>query len=186
MFGDDPNEARRRAAADATARQIDFFGRRYQLQMADMKKAGLNPILSYRQSPPGVGTQAMAAVENLGLSGAQASASSAQATFAREQARTQADVRNQIRAVTAREMASARNIEADTRLKGVQEILAGTRAGREAVETAIGRHEEGIRRARASSARGAERLYDSEYGEELRMLREFLRIIFGRGAGASD
>lgn len=128
----------------------------------------------------------MAAVENLGLSSAQTSQASASALFQREQARTQQDVRAQIQAVTARELASARNIEADTRLKGVEEILAGTRAGREAVETAIGRHEEGIRRARASSARGAERLYESEYGEELRMLRELMRIIFGRGAGARD
>lgn len=45
------------SAKQAAARQMGFqremFGSRYQMQMADMRKAGLNPMLSYMQGPPG-------------------------------------------------------------------------------------------------------------------------------------
>lgn len=45
------------ASAKAADRQMDFqremYSSRYQMQMEDMKKAGLNPILSYGQAPPG-------------------------------------------------------------------------------------------------------------------------------------
>ncbi len=44
-------------SAASTQRQMDFqermYGQRYQAQMADMRAAGLNPILSYQQGAPG-------------------------------------------------------------------------------------------------------------------------------------
>lgn len=47
----------RQASSAISQKQMDFqermYGQRYQLQMADMRKAGLNPILSYSQGPPG-------------------------------------------------------------------------------------------------------------------------------------
>ena len=75
-----------------------------------MRKAGLNPILSYRQSPPGVSGQAMAAVENLGLAGAQTGlmgAQSKQASSAAQLAREQVGL-----------------VRADTALRGAQTAQA--------------------------------------------------------------
>ncbi len=39
---------------DAQQFQTSFYKQRYQRQMADMRKAGLNPILSYRTGVPGM------------------------------------------------------------------------------------------------------------------------------------
>lgn len=178
------NRDRRREAETTYGRQREFFGTRYQLQMADMRKAGLNPILSYRQSPPGTGGVAMAPVENMALTGAQTDQSSAMAVKSREEARTQRDVRDQIRAVTAREEATAKNISQDTRVKQVQEMLSGTRLTQEALRNRILEHEAHVARARGTSARATEELYRE--APRLRQLDELLRIIFGRGGPTRD
>ena len=43
----------RQAASKAYHRGVRSFKNRYQWQMEDMRRAGLNPILAYRQGPPG-------------------------------------------------------------------------------------------------------------------------------------
>lgn len=61
-FGLLGGERRNLAAASAADRQMEFqkemFKHRYQYQMADMRKAGLNPILAYSQGPPSAPTGA--------------------------------------------------------------------------------------------------------------------------------
>lgn len=46
--------------------QRSFYQHRYQWQMADMKAAGLNPILSYHQAPSGMGSPSSVAPINVG------------------------------------------------------------------------------------------------------------------------
>lgn len=184
VFGDDPNEARRGEATTAFNRQRQLFGERYQLQMKDMRKAGLNPILAYRQSPPGTGGVAMAPVENMSLSRSQTALASASAYKASQEAATQRDVRAQLRAATAREEATARNIAQDTRLKQVEEMLRGTRLTQEAIRNRILAHEEHVARSRGTSARATEQLYRE--APMLRQLDELLRILFGRGGPTRD
>lgn len=45
---------------DAQQFQTSFYKQRYQRQMADMRKAGLNPILSYRTGVPGTASAGIA------------------------------------------------------------------------------------------------------------------------------
>lgn len=45
--------------------QMDFYKNRYQWQMADMRKAGLNPILAYKQGAPGGASGSMAQIGNI-------------------------------------------------------------------------------------------------------------------------
>ncbi len=47
------NYSAKQAAAKQMGFQKEMYGQRYQLQMADMRAAGLNPMLSYMQGPPG-------------------------------------------------------------------------------------------------------------------------------------
>lgn len=180
----DANNQREDAATTAHARQRNLFGERYRLQMHDMKKAGLNPILAYRQSPPGTGGVAMAQVENMALSGSQVNQASAQSTKAREDAVTQRDVRDQLRAVIAREEASARNIAQDTRIKQVQEMLTGSQLTRQAIENRILEQDLHVSRSRGTSARATEELYREN--PRLRQIDELLRILFGRGGPTRD
>jgi len=47
---------------DAQQFQTSFYKQRYQRQMADMRKAGLNPILSYRTGVPGMAGGGIASI----------------------------------------------------------------------------------------------------------------------------
>lgn len=55
-----------RESKKARAFQKHMYQNRYQYQMSDMRKAGLNPILAYRQSPPGAPSGSTAKVPDLG------------------------------------------------------------------------------------------------------------------------
>ncbi len=73
-----------KAAKQAAQVQMDFqremFGSRYQMTMRDMKLAGLNPILAYKQgggSPPGGSSYSPVNVGSAGVQGASAGANSA-------------------------------------------------------------------------------------------------------------
>jgi len=58
---------------------------RYQYQMADMRAAGLNPMLAMGQSPPGSPPGAMAQIPDLGSSFAKGTSAWAQKQLAKEQ-----------------------------------------------------------------------------------------------------
>lgn len=66
------------AADDQMGFQRDMYGRRYQMTMADMRAAGLNPILAYRQGAPGSPQGAMYQPPNYGQSAMQGASSAVQ------------------------------------------------------------------------------------------------------------
>jgi hypothetical protein len=72
-----------RSAKAAAARQMDFQERMsntsYQRAMADMKSAGLNPIIAYKQGGASTPSGAMQTVRNVGLEGTQSAGNLASA-----------------------------------------------------------------------------------------------------------
>jgi len=63
------NRASRQSQQEAIDAQKHFYKNRYKWQMADMRRAGLNPILAYQQGAPGgpgIGTFQGAPTSNLG------------------------------------------------------------------------------------------------------------------------
>lgn len=80
------NEAAEEAASAQMAHQIAMYQNRYQWQMEDMRKAGLNPILAYRQGAPGGGAGASYTPVNVGAAGVQGAASAMQSYQASRQA----------------------------------------------------------------------------------------------------
>lgn len=173
------NQQRRSEASDAYNRSLAGFGQRYTLQMEDMRRAGLNPILSYRQAPPGMPSAPMPMVENVGLTSAQSDAASSAGALSRQQRELAELTGGQVRAQTE-------NINADTRIKRAEEILRGTMITQQSLRNAVLAEEISGARARASSARHTERLYESEVGPMLRVADELMRILRGRGGPRSD
>jgi len=79
---------------DAQEHQKKMYRSRYQWTMEDMNKAGLNPILAYKQGPGSAGSTPMASVPDAGnaitagaLRGAQAAQAAANIHLTEEQAR---------------------------------------------------------------------------------------------------
>lgn len=106
LGGRERNEAQADQAASANAFSAQQYATRYQTTVADMKAAGINPMLAYGSGPGNAPSGQQASVENVSSSAAQAAMTAAQV------ANVAADTRNK-EATTA-------NIEADTRLKEAQ------------------------------------------------------------------
>ena len=78
-------------ASDNRKFQERMTKNRYQYQMADMKKAGLNPILASGQAPPGAPPGAMASIPDFGKSFSGGYSAKAGADLANQQAQTELD-----------------------------------------------------------------------------------------------
>lgn len=99
----------KQSAKDAASTQMAFqermYKNRYQYQMADMRKAGLNPILSYRQGPGGAPAGSSYTPQNIGEAAGRGAASAV---------------------ALRRAAAEIRNIDADTALKDENRVVATT------------------------------------------------------------
>lgn len=140
-----------KASQDAAEAQMEFqremYQNRYQYQMEDMEAAGLNPILSYRQAPPGGPTGASYVAQNEmaqvpgAIQGAVTSAidqkrqTAQQAAIDQQIAQSKAQVAN-TQADTKVKAATAGQIQVDTVLKTAQTHLANLNARQSSAKTA--------------------------------------------------
>lgn len=95
-----------RAAREQRSWEENMFKTRYQMQTADLKAAGLNPMLAYMQSPGGAPSGASSSVQKPGL----ADSFNASRAVTAQVANTNAD--------TVKKVAEKQNVDMDTALKG--------------------------------------------------------------------
>ncbi len=164
-------EKQNREARLAAKTQMDFQERmsntQYQRGMADMRLAGLNPILAYRQGGAGTPGGSSYSPVNVGASGVTgAVAGAASAVSARK-----AELERNLNAATLG------NIHEDTNKKFSEQRLNQTIRNRGEQEirnmkinSEILREELQIRKAGAASARAEEKFYNSEAGKVARQI----------------
>jgi len=104
-----------KASAGEASKARDFsaeqYATRYQTTMADMRQAGLNPMLAYSQGPGTAPTGAMAAQGDFG--GGNAASAISQMNIRKAQTKQADTASNQ-------NIATAKNLDEDTKLKAIQ------------------------------------------------------------------
>lgn len=87
LGGQERNDAQARQADAANAFSAQQYASRYQTTVADMKAAGINPMLAYGSGPGQAPSGQQASVENASAAGVQASMASAQIGLLEAQAK---------------------------------------------------------------------------------------------------
>lgn len=171
----------RAAATTAFKRQRDLYKHRYQYTMADMREAGLNPILAYRQGPgsyPGVAQAQPHITAPTGLAEAYTSARKAGPAIAVLKAQ-----RNQVRAVTSQQVQlAAQNASQSQKLIEEAKTIAAMRSA--LVNSARSRAR--LDRASVPLAEADARVFDSSAGDMMRWLKrgkELINPFSGSGGG---
>lgn len=119
IFGSEGQEDANEANAEQAQRQMDFQERMsntsYQRAIADMKAAGLNPMLAYSQGGASTPGGAQAVIGNKATAATNAALAAAQSQTAHVQ--------------NEKTRAETQNVKADTELKGGQLVQALSSAG---------------------------------------------------------
>ena len=166
------NEWAKEAAAKQMQFQAGMYGNRYLKQMKDMERAGLNPILSYAQAPPGGPAGASYSPVNT-EAGALPAVNSAEANRRSKQ-------QTAVMAKTIEKMKSdIANVEADTDKKAQEMMKAWHEQGLIIEQSKIARANVNAARAAAEAARIDKRLYQGPGGDMFRLLEKS-----GSNAGA--
>lgn len=142
------NAASKQSAEDAMDFQKHMYKHRYQYQMQDMRKAGLNPILAYRQAPPGSPSGSSYLAQNPFMhAGETAVRGVSSAVDARRQTQQQKQSNEQIRQIdaavtnteadTAVKASQAKNIQTDTALKVAQTAAAAAAASQSTAQVPV-------------------------------------------------
>ena len=179
----------------AVNRQINFqreaFQNRYQWQMADMRAAGLNPILSYGNPPPAAPPGASYQARNL-AEGVPAAINTAFSAYQAEagKRRTEAEISNvkedteYKKQQVKTEKAKQTNIFSDTQLKNAQGVLTSTQVQQSSsaaelarsqttlnkLNSLIAEEKAKIARAGGAAAKTDEEIFKTAYGKFLRWL----------------
>lgn len=148
------NKAAKKAADTQMAFQRESAQNRYQWTMADMRKAGLNPLLAYQQGGGGTLGGSSYTPANIGaaaVQGAVGGASSALSTKRgkSEDALRDATVRNMFEMAKSNHWNAEKSYEETENMRVLREILKNDLV---------------IRRAEASSAKHNEAFYNSKAG----------------------
>lgn len=102
---------------DAQDFNQQMYGSRYQMQMEDMRKAGLNPMLSYLQSPSSSPGSPIASVPDFGSTynqARQADAAGVSSAASAKQAQSYEDMANETVQKTKQEVKNLKSVEAQT------------------------------------------------------------------------
>ena len=185
------NRASRRSVNRQLAWQREATINRYQWQMDDMRKAGLNPILSYRQAPPGATAGASYTARSL-TEGVPQSVNSAVNAYkaSAENRRTEAEIKNvqedtKYKTEQAKtERVKQTNTWSDTQLKNAQGVLTSTQVEQSRSAAALSQSQTAVNklraliaeerakmaRAGAAGAKHEEELMNTAYGKWLKWL----------------
>lgn len=159
--------------------QTKSRGDQYQTAMGDMKKAGLNPLLAYKQGGAGTlsGSTASGSTYQAGNVGAAAmeGASSAVGTETAkrlqdlqvDRAGAEVDIANQ----------TARNLIDQRSLIKAQTVASGAQAARESATTKILHQDLQTAKAAATVAKSDEDFYKTEAGQNLRKLERIFDSV---------
>ena len=154
------NASAREAAQDQMQFQKTMFQHRYQWTMRDMKKAGLNPILAYKQGGGGTPGGSSYTPANVGAAATQGAAAASSSAVALR--RNMEEVKN-IAADTALKADLSNAAIADANAKNAAAIEAGARTQvvRESLHSA---------KAAAQKAREDEEFFKSDWGQVVRRI----------------
>lgn len=174
LGGFQQNSAAKAAAAKQMAFQEKTLKHQYQWAMEDMRKAGLNPILAYKQGGAGSASGSSYTPQNVGSAAAHGASTAASSAIAAQ-----------------RQATELANIRADTHLKGqqsdAQTALAlqhrmsaaqqAAQTGYTNQQTALLGYQTNSAKAAAAQAQTDLRLNKSEVGQIMRYIQRGKQVI---------
>ncbi len=170
------NAANKRAADLKVINDRINYQHRYQWTMSDMKSAGLNPLLAYKQgatSLPGAATyQAQNAGALLGQGVAEAGGRAAASAMAVKRQKAEIELMNANRHKAINEAAESAE----------RAGMAGSQRMLNEATKRLRMQDYEINKPDASSAKSTLRYRETPIGEKMRILRELRKDLFGRGA----